>query len=116
MPTELELKCLWAIADDYEEIPMIVQMLKSMMETDATGRDTSMSLHNLVISKLAQAYEYNELKSDFAEVKFTYEKALSPCAVDTWRPGVNTEGRTYFYITPLGKEFLKGKSSPCSEK
>jgi hypothetical protein len=113
MLTELDLKCLWAIADDYEEIPMIKEMLKQMMETHESAHDIARSLHNLITSKFAQAYEYDESKADFAKVEFPYEKALLPSAEDTWQPGMKTDGRVYFYITQTGKDFLKGKTSPC---
>jgi hypothetical protein len=115
MLTELELKCLWAIADDYEEIPQIRLDLKNHARTDASPSDISISLHKLTISKLAQAYEYDESKGDYVEIEFPYEKTLLPSAAHTWRPGENTTTRLWFYITQAGKDYLKGQSSPCSE-
>jgi hypothetical protein len=62
MLTELEWKCLWSIADDYEEVPQIKLCLKTNAGTEVSAQDISISLKNLVNSGLAMAYEFDEVK------------------------------------------------------
>jgi len=110
MLTELDIKCLSSIADDYEEVPQIKKELKIIDAIDVSADDISISLHKLVSSKLAQAYEFDVSKNDFVEIDFTYEKALLPSAEHTWRPGEGTASRMWFYITRAGQDFLNTAS------
>jgi hypothetical protein len=115
MLTELEWKCLWSIADDYEEVPQVKLMLKNQAATDISARDISICLQKLVSCGLAVAYEFDESKWEYARVDFHGAKALLPSAPLTWRPGESSNSRLWFCITKAGKDLLKDRRAPWLE-
>ena len=109
MLNDLDLKCLWSIADDYEEVPQIKLGLKSNADTIISNRDVSISLSRLVNLNLAQAYMFDSTTQEFVVVDYNLDKALLPSAGATWLPGEDSSTRLWFYITDAGKKILEGK-------
>ena len=67
MTPGLEWKCLWAIADDYEEVPEIKLDLKKNESTDVTAEDVSAALMILVNAELARAYRFHRPTQEYTD-------------------------------------------------
>jgi len=112
----LEWKCLWAIADDYEEVPQIKLVLKNIAGLEVPAEDVSAALRILVGTGLARAYSYDSSKQNYVPIPFTEAKACLPTAPMTWLPGQETGSRLWFYITETGLEALKNHHAPWIEE
>ncbi len=112
----LEWKCLWAIADDYEEVPQIKLNLKNNAALEVPVEDVSAALLILVDAGLARPYRYDRSKQNYAPIDFDEEKARLPTAPLTWLPGQESDSRFWFYITKAGLDALKYHPAPWVEE
>ena len=112
MLTDLEWKCLRAIADDFEELPQIKLYLRNHADKEISDEVIATSLERLVGLKLAKAYVYDEPKQDFVPLEIGSGGKVFPRHAMTWRPGESTSSRLWFYITKVGKESLQGRTAP----
>ena len=106
MFSELDIKCLWAIADDYEEIPQIQDMIRQGFGQQTSVSNITASLLELISKRLATAFEFNEIGQRYDEVSCSSD-LIHASPADTYRPGESTAGRLWFYITSEGLEYLK---------
>jgi hypothetical protein len=84
--TKIDFCCLSWIADDYENIQHIKDVIKIHDSLNVSEEDIFTSLRKLIGEKFAQAYEYDSTKQEFIEVEFPE----------------NISSNYWFYITRAG--------------